>query len=93
MTESTLVNPDSHNAQPEMLEVKHDKVAKLPSVPDGIENAHTPPTRPLRKEVAVRSKKPKQGERTSKSDGSIELVCESQRYYNNGVQGLNSRVR
>lgn len=72
LTESTLTNPDAQNAQPEMLEVKNNKVAKLPR-PDGLENA--PPTqRALRSQVAVRSKKPKQGERTSKSDGSIELV-------------------
>lgn len=75
MTESNRANPDARNAQPEMLEVKNDKVAKLSSVPDGIENAQTPtPPRPLRREVTVRSKKPKQGERTSKSDGSVELV-------------------
>ena len=78
LTESNLANPESHNAQPEMLEVKNDKVARLPSVPDGIENAQTPTTRPLRREVTVRPKKPKQGERTSKSDGSIELVRASQ---------------
>lgn len=78
MTESNLVNPDPQNAQPDMLEVKNDKVAKLPSVPDGIENAQIPATRPLRREVTVRSKKPKQGERTSKSDGSVELVRWSQ---------------
>lgn len=81
LTESNLVNPDPHNAQPEMLEVKNDKVARVPSVPDGIENAQTPVTRPLRREVTVRSKKPKQGERTSKSDGSVELVCWISKYY------------
>lgn len=73
LSESTYKNPEVQNAQPEMLEVKHDKVAKLPSKPDGLENV-TPNTRTLRREVTVRSKKPKQGERTSKSDGSVELV-------------------
>lgn len=73
LSESTYTNPEVQNAQPEMLEVKHDKVARLPSKPDGLENA-LPPTHSLRREVAVRSKKPKQGERTSKSDGSVELV-------------------
>lgn len=74
LTESTLTNPDvqNQNAQPEMLELKNDKVARLPK-PDGLENA-PPVTRALRSQVAVRSKKPKQGERTSKSDGSVELV-------------------
>lgn len=73
LSESTYTNPEVQNTQPEMLEVKHDKTARLPSKPDGLENA-TPATRTLRREVAVRSKKPKQGERTSKSDGSVELV-------------------
>lgn len=72
LSESTYTNPEVQNTQPEMLEVKHDKTARLPSKPDGLENAT--PTRTLRREVAVRSKKPKQGERTSKSDGSVELV-------------------
>lgn len=59
----------------EMTEVKTDKIARLPSQPDGLENATTPTTtRTLRSQVAVRSKKPKQGDRTSKSDGSVELV-------------------
>lgn len=72
LTESALTNPDVQNAQPEMAEVKNSgKVAKLPKSDE--ENA--PPTqRALRSQVVVRSKKPKQGERTSKSDGSIELV-------------------
>lgn len=73
LADSTFTNPEVQNAQPEMLEVKNDKVARLPSQPDGLENA-TPNTRSLRREVTVRSKKPKQGERTSKSDGSVELV-------------------
>lgn len=75
LTETTYVNPDSYNTQPEMLDVKSDKIAKLAAtVPDGLENATTPAPKALRKEVSVRSKKPKQGERTSKSDGSVELV-------------------
>lgn len=73
LTESAFTNPEVQNAQPEMLEVKHDKIARRPSKPDGLENA-PPTTRSLRREVTVRSKKPKQGERTSKSDGSVELV-------------------
>lgn len=74
LTESTHTNPDvqNQNAQPEMLEVKNDRVARLPKT-EGLENA-PPVPRALRSQVAVRSKKPKQGERTSKSDGSVELV-------------------
>lgn len=74
LTESNHTNPDAQNqnAQPEMLELKNDRIARLPKT-EGLEN--TPPvTRALRSQVAVRSKKPKQGERTSKSDGSVELV-------------------
>lgn len=75
LTESTYTNPEVPlKSQPEMHEVKHDKVARLPSKPDGLENAPPAATRSLRREVAVRSKKPKQGERTTKSDGSVELV-------------------
>lgn len=75
LTESTYTNPEvQQKSQPEMLEVKHDKVARLPSKPDGVEHATPAATRSLRREVAVRSKKPKQGERTTKSDGSVELV-------------------
>lgn len=73
LTESTFTNPEAPNSQPEMLEVKHDKIARLPSKPDGLENTDPTP-RTFRREVTVRSKKPKQGERTSKSDGSVELV-------------------
>ncbi|CAN8106040.1 unnamed protein product [Discula destructiva] len=90
LTDSTLTKSDAQNAQPEMLEVKNSKVAKLPK-PDGLENA--PPTsRALRSQVAVRSKKPKQGERTSKSDGSIELT-KTNAYTVSKLQALPDRVR
>ncbi|KAK7746462.1 hypothetical protein SLS53_002421 [Cytospora paraplurivora] len=93
LTESNRANPDARNAQPEMLEVKNDKVAKLPSGPDGIENAQTPtPPRPLRREITVRSKKPKQGERTSKSDGSVELA-RTNAYTVSKLQALPDRIR
>lgn len=79
LTDSTFVNPDPQNAQPpEMLEVKNDKIARLPSHPDGIENVQTLATKSMRREVAVRPKKPKQAERTSKSDGSVELVRQAE---------------
>ncbi len=68
LTEQTFVNPE---AAPEMFEVKSDKVAMLSVKHDGIENARAPKKEPL----AVRSKKPKPGERISKGDGSVVLVC------------------
>jgi nuclear pore complex protein Nup133 len=68
LTEQTFLNPD---AGPEMYEVKADRVAMLSVQPDGIENAAAPAPR---KELSVRSKKPKAGERISKGDGSVLLV-------------------
>lgn len=66
LTEQTFVNPD---APPEMLEVKSDKVATLEIRQDGIENFAVP-----KKDLQVRAKKPKAGDRASKGDGSIVLV-------------------
>jgi nuclear pore complex protein Nup133 len=67
LAETTFANPD---AQPDMYEVKPDKAAVHSTKRDGIENVGAP-----RKELSVRSKKPKPGERTTKGDGSIVLVC------------------
>jgi nuclear pore complex protein Nup133 len=67
LVETTYVNPE---APPEMFEVKSDTIDLHGIKRDGIENAVVP-----RKELSVRSKKPKVGERTSKGDGSITLVC------------------
>ena len=53
-----------------MYEVKSDKLALLDIKREGIENLGGP-----RKELSVRSKKQKAGERTAKGDGSIVLVC------------------
>ena len=64
---TTSVNPDS---QPDTYEVKPDKISAHATKRDGIENAGA-----QRKELSVRSKKPKPGERTAKGDGSIVLVC------------------
>lgn len=64
--ENTPAKPE---AAPEMYEVKPGKIDLLTSKRDGIENMAAP-----RKELSVRSKKPKLGERTSKGDGSIVLV-------------------
>ena len=69
LSETTFVNPETQ-AQPEMYEVKPDNI-DLPIRRDGIEAlAGSAP----RKELSVRSKKPKPGERASKGDGSIILV-------------------
>lgn len=93
LTESTFSNPDPKNAQPpEMLEVKSDKVARLPSHPDGIENAQALTTKSMRREVAVRPKKPKQPERTSRSDGSVELA-RSSAYTVSKLIALPDRIR
>lgn len=93
LTDSTFVNPDPQNAQPpEMLEVKNDKIARLPSHPDGIENVQTLATKSMRREVAVRPKKPKQAERTSKSDGSVELA-RSSAYTVSKLIALPDRIR
>jgi len=67
LTEQTFVNPD---APPEMFEVKSDKVATLDVKQDGIENFAVP-----KKDLQLRAKKPKPGERVAKGDGTIILVC------------------
>ncbi|KAK3937905.1 Non-repetitive/WGA-negative nucleoporin C-terminal-domain-containing protein [Diplogelasinospora grovesii] len=66
LTETTFVNPD---APPEMYEVKADKIDVLSVKRDGLSTFGAP-----RKELSVRSKKPKAGERVSKGDGSIVLT-------------------
>ncbi|KAJ4302556.1 hypothetical protein N0V88_002706 [Collariella sp. IMI 366227] len=65
LAEATVANPDT---PAETYEVKPDKVDLLSTKRDGIQTATVP-----RKELSVRSKKPKPGERTSKGDGSIVL--------------------
>lgn len=65
--ETPSANPDP---QPEMYEVKPDKIDIHATKRDGVETVA-----PLaRKELSVRSKKPKPGERSAKGDGSIVLV-------------------
>jgi len=68
LAETAFVNPEP---QPDMYEVKPDKIDIHAAKRDGIENAVAGAPR---KELSVRSKKPKPGERTSKGDGSIVLV-------------------
>jgi nuclear pore complex protein Nup133 len=67
LTEQTFQNPD---APPEMFEVKSDKIAAFEFKQDGIENFAVP-----KKDLQVRAKKPKAGDRASKGDGSVLLVC------------------
>jgi nuclear pore complex protein Nup133 len=74
LSETTFANPEPQLEEPEMYEVKSDKLAVQSIKRDGIENAGAP-----RKELSVRSKKPKAGERASKGDGSIVLVGSSSR--------------
>ncbi|KAL2149135.1 hypothetical protein VTH82DRAFT_8483 [Thermothelomyces myriococcoides] len=65
--ETPSANPDP---QPEMYEVKPDKIDIHATKRDGVETVA-----PLaRKELSVRSKKPKPGERSAKGDGSIVLT-------------------
>lgn len=72
LTEQTFVNPD---AQQDMIEVRTDgKVATLPA-----KNKNTEPSETLspvlRKELNVRAKKAKHGDRAAnKGDGSLVLV-------------------
>lgn len=72
LTEQTFVNPDAAQ-QPEMVEaVKADKIAMLePNTDAPIENFQPTP----RKELNVRAKKSKHGDRAAnKGDGSLVLV-------------------
>lgn len=69
--ETTVANTEAlPETDTDMYEVKSDKLALLDIKRDGIENLGGP-----RKELSVRSKKQKAGERTAKGDGSIVLVC------------------
>lgn len=74
LTEQTFVNPDVPQQQQEMIEVKTDKVATLPTKNNNIEPAESlSPV--LRKELNVRAKKAKHGDRAAnKGDGSLVLV-------------------
>ncbi|KAK4191108.1 Non-repetitive/WGA-negative nucleoporin C-terminal-domain-containing protein [Podospora australis] len=66
LSDATIQN---HDASPEMFEVKSDQIDILGAKRDGIENIGMP-----RKELSVRSKKPKAGDRANKGDGSIVLT-------------------
>ncbi|KAM7198668.1 Non-repetitive/WGA-negative nucleoporin C-terminal domain containing protein [Rhypophila sp. PSN 637] len=84
LSDATFVNPD---APPEMYEVKSDNVDLLSLKRDGIENVGAP-----RRELSVRSRKPKAGERASKGDGSVILTSNSA-YSVSKLPALPDRIR
>ncbi|KAK5661648.1 hypothetical protein OQA88_9748 [Cercophora sp. LCS_1] len=85
LSETTFVNPE---APPEMFEVKSDKIDLLGIKRDGIETTVSAP----RKELSVRSKKPKPGERASKGDGSV-ILTQNNAYTVSKLPGLPDRLR
>ncbi|GKT90561.1 nuclear pore complex subunit NUP133 [Colletotrichum tofieldiae] len=92
LTEQTFVNPEvSAPTGPEMYEVKSDKVAALDVRQDGIEN-HNPITPTPRKELSVRAKKPKGGDRPTKGDGSVVLTTNNA-YTVSKLPALPDRIR
>ncbi|KAF9882358.1 nuclear pore complex subunit nup133 [Colletotrichum karsti] len=93
LTEQTFVNPEvSSTPASEMYEVKSDKVATLDVRQDGIENHHHPITPTPRKELSVRAKKPKGGERPTKGDGSVVLTTNNA-YTVSKLPALPDRIR
>lgn len=84
LSEATFVNPE---APPEMYEVKSDKLDILGMKRDGVDNRP-----PARKELSVRSKKPKAGERVSKGDGSVVLTTNTA-YTVSKLPALPDRIR
>ncbi|KAM5352357.1 hypothetical protein ACJ41O_005080 [Fusarium nematophilum] len=90
LTEQTFVNPD---AQQEMIEVKTDKVATLP-VKNNTEPQPAESLSPvLRKELNVRAKKAKHGDRAAnKGDGSLVLTS-TNAYTVSKLPALPDRIR
>ncbi|KAJ9142229.1 hypothetical protein NKR19_g7308 [Coniochaeta hoffmannii] len=84
LSETTFVNPE---APPEMYEVKSDKLDIMPIKRDGLDNRPAP-----RKELSVRSKKPKAGDRVSKGDGSVVLTTNAA-YTVSKLPALPDRIR
>ncbi|CAF3636034.1 hypothetical protein QX201_003328 [Fusarium graminearum] len=93
LTEQTFVNPDN---QQEMVEVKTDaKVATLPTKNKNknIEPPPEPASPVLRKELNVRVKKPKHGDRAAnKGDGSLVLTS-TNAYTVSKLPALPDRIR
>lgn len=79
LTEQTFVNPEVPPAGQDSIEVRpsHSPAgAPEPAAPENIENQH-PTSTPTRKDLNVRTKKPKHGDRAAnKGDGSVVLVGE-----------------
>ncbi|KPM46163.1 Nucleoporin [Neonectria ditissima] len=97
LSEQTFVKPDQAQAQvqaqaptqQEMIQVKTDKVATLNVNNDAIDN--TPPT--ARKELNVRAKKSKHGDRAAnKGDGSLVLTS-TNAYIVSKLPALPDRIR
>jgi nuclear pore complex protein Nup133 len=65
LSEHTFVSPDG---APEMEEVKSQKISTLPRR-DSLRDAAGP-----KREIAVRGKKAKSGDRSNKADGAVVLV-------------------
>lgn len=77
LTEQTFVNPEVPPAGQDSIEVRPSRspVVEPAPAPENIENQHPTPTR---KDLNVRTKKPKHGDRAAnKGDGSVVLVGES----------------
>ncbi|OLN82205.1 Nucleoporin NUP133 [Colletotrichum chlorophyti] len=91
LTEQTFVNPDASAPTPETYEVKSDKVATVDVRQDGIENQN-PITPTPRKELSVRAKKPKGGDRPTKGDGSVVLTTNNA-YTVSKLPALPDRIR
>ncbi|KAL6921765.1 hypothetical protein ACHAPO_006942 [Fusarium lateritium] len=92
LTEQTFVNPDN---QQEMVEVKADaKVATLPTKTKNKNNEPPEPSSPvLRKELNVRVKKTKHGDRAAnKGDGSLVLTS-TNAYTVSKLPALPDRIR
>ncbi|KAK0701487.1 Non-repetitive/WGA-negative nucleoporin C-terminal-domain-containing protein [Apiosordaria backusii] len=84
LSETTFANPD---AAPETFEVKSDQIDLLGAKSDGIENVGVP-----RRELSVRFKKPKAGERPNKGDGSVVLT-QNNAYTVSKLPALPDRLR
>ncbi|KAH6899979.1 Nup133 N terminal like-domain-containing protein [Thelonectria olida] len=92
LTEQTFVNPD---ARQEMIEVKTDKVATLPASKESNkgQSENLAPTPTPRKELNVRAKKSKHGDRAAnKGDGSLVLTS-TNAYTVSKLPALPDRIR
>ncbi|KAK4676697.1 hypothetical protein QC764_402490 [Podospora pseudoanserina] len=88
LSETTFANPDAAaTAAPETFEVKSDQLDLLGTKSDGIENVGVP-----RRELSVRFKKPKAGERPNKGDGSVVLT-QNNAYTVSKLPALPDRLR